>query len=90
MTKDLENSVNCKGQVKIHDPYKNLAPFLDEDGVWKVGSRSRSMCPFTADQRALAILPIKGTGSKFTEDQMRCAHEQGHIGVQATISKLSQ
>ena len=34
---------------KITGQYRNLAPKLDEDGIWRVGTRMSLHVPFTAD-----------------------------------------
>ena len=37
--------------------YRKLAPVLDEEGVWRVGSRLRNFVPFTFDSKLPIIIP---------------------------------
>ena len=57
--------------------FRKLAPTLDDDGVWRVGSRMKNRVPFTHDSKMPKILP---TRHKITLLIMRFCHEFSHAG----------
>ena len=65
--------------------YRKLAPVLDEDGVWRVGSRLRNFVPFTFDNKLPAILP---PDSKLTTLIMEDSHQFCHGGQDSTLSRF--
>ena len=65
--------------------FRKLAPLLDEDGVWKVGSRVKQFVPFTFDHKPPVILPLN---HKITLLIMREAHLMGHPGRDATLARF--
>ena len=85
METQLEESVKGEKKVKIHNPFKRLAPFKDAEGVWRVGWRVREFVPFTRDKKPPAILP---KDHRFTRTVMLAAHNKGHVGVVATVFKF--
>ena len=61
LVEDLEASVSKIGdESKIHGRYKRLAPFKDQEGIWRVGLRLREFTPFTRDHKPPAHQRIVG------------------------------
>ena len=52
--RDLLDSM-VEDEVKVCGPFKYLSLFLDEDGIWKVGSRMRDFTLFTLDNKPAVI-----------------------------------
>ena len=65
--------------------FRKLAPTLDEEGVWRVGSRMKNRVPFTKDSKMPKILP---TQHKVTLLIMRFSHEFCHAGQDGTLSRF--
>ena len=84
---ELEKSVviEAENKEKVHGKYKRLAPFLGQDGIWRVGSRMREFVPFTRDHQAPALLPFN---SKLSELLMIEAHERKHSGINETVAQF--
>lgn len=90
---DLQKSVARESSGKdpnkqvVTGKFKRLAPFCDEQGIWRVGSRMQSHVPFTKSNKPPALLPYS---HKFTHLLMREAHCEGHGGQDLTLSKFRQ
>ena len=82
---DLTISVKVATEAKIHGRFRRLAPFEDEEGVWRVGARIREFTPFTEDHKPPALLPCE---ARFTKLVMKEAHEKRHSGVADTVSQF--
>ena len=65
--------------------YRKLAPVLDAEGVWRVGSRMRSKVPFIVDSKMPKILPTK---HKVTMLIMRFCHRFSHAGHDGTLCRF--
>ena len=65
--------------------YRKLAPVLDDNGIWRVGSRMRNFVPFTFDGKLPAIIPNSHTITKLI---MRECHLFGHYGQDGTLSRF--
>ena len=65
--------------------FRKLAPVVDLDGIWKVGSRLKNFVPFTFDGKLPAILP---PDSRITLLIMKEAHVFAHGGQDATLSRF--
>ena len=65
--------------------YRRLAPVLDEDGLWRVGSRVRHHVPFTFDSKLPALLP---TSHVITLQIMRSAHNHSHVAQDGTLCRF--
>ena len=72
-------STNGKG------PYRKLAPSIDEQGVWRVGSRMKNFVPFTVDSKMPVIIPYD---HRITKLIMREAHQFAHPGQDGTLSRF--
>ena len=83
--RDLELSVDKMDKAKISGKYRNLAPFEDELGIWRVGLRTREYTPFTTDHQPPVLLPHH---SRLTLLLMREAHERRHGGVIDTVGEF--
>ena len=69
MMLDLQNYVCPRktAEKKIKGPYHTLLPYLDTDGIWKVGTSARDYVPFMRGNRAAILLPRR---NKFMELEM--------------------
>ena len=76
---ELEKAANA-GKGK----FRKLAPVLDEDGVWRVGSRMR-VVPFTLDAKLPALLPHE---HHITQLIMRQAHQHSHVAQDGTVARF--
>lgn len=65
--------------------FRKLAPTVDDDGVWRVGSRMKNRVPFTKDSKMPKILPSR---HKITLLIMRFCHEFCHAGQDGTLSRF--
>ena len=65
--------------------FRKLAPVLDAEGLWRVGSRLRNFVPFTDDQQMPLILP---PDHRVTMLIMRNAHLFSHAGIDGTLSRF--
>ena len=65
--------------------FRKLAPVVDQDGVWRVGSRLKNHVPFTLDGKLPAILP---PDSRITLLIMRESHQFAHRGQDGTLSRF--
>ena len=65
--------------------FRKLAPLLDEDGVWRVGSRLKNFVPFTVDNKMPVIIP---PDHRITLLVMRDAHQFNHTGHDGTLSRF--
>ena len=73
-------AVDCSRDKKARTgKFRLLAPWKDQEGVWRVGGRNRLTVPFTADGKPAILLP---EGSKYTYLAMLAAHNKAHPGVQ--------
>ena len=81
-------AVGCNRNKKAKKGrYQLLAPWRDQDGVWRVGGRNRLTAPFTADGKPAILLP---EGSKYTYLAMLAVHNKAHPGVQQTVVQYRQ
>ena len=67
--------------------FKQLAPWKDQDGVWRVGGRNRLTVPYTSDGKPAILLP---EGWRYTYLAMLAAHNKAHPGVQQTVVQYRQ
>ena len=65
--------------------FRKLAPVVDEEGIWRVGSRLKNFVPFTFDAKLPAILP---PDSRITLLIMHEAHVFAHGGQDATLCRF--
>ena len=65
--------------------FKRLAPSLDEDGVWRVGSRMRQHVPFTVDHKLPVLLP---TEHLITLRIMQDSHRHSHGASDSTLCRF--
>ena len=77
--KELQQATDGKGR------YRKLAPKLDQDGIWRVGTRMRNFVPFTFDGKLPAIIPNDHTVTKLI---MQECHLFGHYGQDGTLSRF--
>ena len=75
---DLEQAAKGKGK------FRKLCPMLDEDGIWRVGSRLK-VVPFTLDAKLPALLPNK---HRITLLVMRKAHQHSHLRQDGTVARF--
>ena len=80
----LDSTTNAPGE-KIHGKYRRLAPFLDQEGIWRVGLRMREYTPFTFDNQAPALIP---NDSRLAILLMEEAHGIKHSGVEETTARF--
>ena len=76
---ELKLALSGKGR------YRTLAPTLDEDGVWRVGSRVRQHVPFTLDSKLPVLLP---TDHIITLQIMRNSHRHSHVAHDGTLCRF--
>ena len=81
---DMLQSISSE-DGKVRGRFRRLAPFLDENGIWRVGHRMREYTPFTADHRPPMFLPPV---SRLTVLLMREAHEKKHSGISETLAQF--
>ena len=81
----MQQSLSSLDGGKVHGKYRRLSPFLDEDGMWRVGLRMREFTPFTWDNKPAAFLP---SSSRLTLLLMTEAHEKKHSGVEETVAQF--
>ena len=79
MVTELKLAESGKGR------YRRLAPMLDEDGLWRVGSRVRHHVPFTFDSKLPVLLP---TDHIITLQIMRSAHRHSHVAQDGTLCRF--
>ena len=65
--------------------FRKLAPSLDTDGIWRVGSRMKHHVPFTKDSMMPKILPTK---HRVTLLIMQFCHGFSHAGQDGTLSRF--
>ena len=76
---ELLASVSGKGR------FRRLAPAVDEDGLWRVGSRIRQHVPFTLDSKLPVILPTKHL---LTLQIMIASHNHSHVASDGTLCRF--
>ena len=79
MTAELKLAESGKGR------FRRLAPKLDDDGLWRVGSRVRQHVPFTYDSKLPVLLP---TSHIITLQIMRDAHSHSHVAQDGTLCRF--
>ena len=79
MLPELQLAESGKGR------YRRLAPVLDEEGLWRVGSRVRHHVPFTFDNKLPILLP---TSHIITLQIMRSAHRYNHVAQDGTLCRF--
>ena len=82
-SEELQRSISQTAGEKVHGRYKRLSPFLDKEGIWRVGLRIREYAPFTANRKPPAFIP---NNSRLTTLLMTQAHVQKHSGVDETVA----
>ena len=82
---ELQNSTSSSKTLGVHGKFRRLAPFLDLDGIWRVGLRVREYAPFTIDRKPPAFLPHD---SRLTKLIMEEAHSKKHSGIVDTVSQF--
>ena len=65
--------------------YRKLAPMMDDDGLWRVGSRLRNFVPFTLDNKLPLILP---PDHRVTLLIMEESHQFNHAGQDSTLNRF--
>ena len=65
--------------------FRRLAPTIDDDGIWRVGSRIRQHVPFTFDSKLPIILPTKHL---ITLHIMRMSHNHSHVASDGTLCRF--
>ena len=81
--KDIEKELKLSELGKGR--YRRLAPKLDNDGLWRVGSRIRHHVPFTIDSKLPVLLP---TDHLITLLVMRSAHRHSHVAHDGTLCRF--
>ena len=82
--KDIsEELVNAADNGK--GSFRKLAPKIDDDGIWRVGSRMKNYVPFTFDSKLPVVLPYH---HKITLLIMREAHQFSHSGQDGTLCRF--
>ena len=80
---------DIEAELKLSDTgkgrYRRLAPTLDSDGLWRVGSRIRHHVPFTLDSKLPVLLP---TDHVITSLIMRSAHRHSHVAHDGTLCRF--
>ena len=76
---ELKKAIEGKGR------FRKLAPMLDSEGIFRVGSRLVHFVPFTFDGKLPAILP---PDSRITLLIMEEAHKFAHTGIDRTLSRF--
>ena len=71
--------VNGKGR------FRKLAPEVDRDGVYRVGSRLKNHVPFTLDHQLPVLLP---PDHRITSLVMEAAHQFSHLGQDGTLGRF--
>ena len=79
MIPELKLAVSGKGR------YRRLAPEIDGDGLYRVGSRVRQHVPFTLDSKLPVLLP---TSHIVTLQIMRSAHKFSHVAQDGTLCRF--
>ena len=79
MEQELKLAESGKGR------FRRLAPMLDDDGLWRVGSRVRHHVPFTTDSKLPLLLPTDHT---ITLQVMRSAHRHSHVAQDGTLCRF--
>ena len=82
---DLAHSVSLGDGEKFQGRYKRLAPFQDDQKIWRVGLRLREYTPFTLDHKPPAFLP---RNSRYTRLLMEESHAKKHSGVDETVAQF--
>ena len=65
--------------------YRKLAPTLDTNGVWRVGSRLKNYVPFTFNGKLPILL---SPNHRITHLVMQEAHQFNHSGMDRTLSRF--
>ena len=65
--------------------YRKLAPTVDVDGVWRVGSRLKNYVPFTFDGKLPILL---APNHRITLLVMQEAHQFNHSGMDGTLGRF--
>ena len=65
--------------------FRRLAPVLEKDGLFRVGSRIRQHVPFTFDSKLPVILPTKHL---ITLQIMRASHNHSHVASDGTLCRF--
>ena len=65
--------------------FRKLAPSVDEDGVYRVGSRLKNHVPFTEDNLMPVLLPPE---HRITTLVMEEAHQFSHLGQDGTLGRF--
>ena len=73
---DLQLSVSTGDGEKVQGRYKRLAPFQDDQKIWRVGLRLREYTPFTLDHKPPAFLP---RNSRYTRLLMEDSHAKNTL-----------
>ena len=82
---DLQNSVDMLDGCRVHGRYRRLAPYVDSDGIWRIGLRMKEYTPFTRDSKPPVFLPHE---SRLTRLIMEYAHQKKHCGIEETVSRF--
>ena len=65
--------------------YRKLAPAVDEQGLWRVGSRLKHHVPFTLDRKLPVLLP---PDHRITSLIMEESHRTHHSGQDGTLNRF--
>ena len=85
--KDEINKLQKGSKLFKTNVLRKLDPFLDENGVLRVGGRLQRCNDMNFESKCPIILP---KASKLTELLVRCTHLHGHIGKNIVITKLRE
>ena len=86
LTADLQINRNiCLKKNTVGGRFRKLAPYEDDDGIWRVGIRMREFTPFTHDKKPPVLLP---NGHRFTYLLMLDSHEKKHGGISETVGRF--
>ena len=80
MSKELQKAAD-EGKGR----YRKLAPVLDENGLWRVGSRLKNHVPFTFDRKLPVLLP---PAHRITYLMMEDSHRSHHSGHDGTLNRF--
>jgi len=85
VTEEMQKSASSHNKSDTHGRFRRLAPYQDDDDIWRIGLRMREFVPFTEDRKPPAFVPPK---NRLTYLLMRQAHQRKHSGVEETVARF--